>query len=531
MRTIGVSVPGMVRICSSAAAFALGALLVPLPVQGEEPSQKPGAVLRGRLVLEGSGRQSDWRILAGERLLAELPRDAAGRPMGTTPNADGTFALRVTDAGVVYVCPYIGGRLAADNVAPARVTADEEREQELTLRPKPPREGVAFVLQRDDGKPLDRKVKVHLCNMYGEVDGSTGGTWSDEAGVVRFQRLPCTRYDLWVEGPAEAATDGDGLAAVLFRGLDVIPDEGTQTMELTVPQAGSVKGRLLQADGNTPAQKHVVAVRSATIPDEDAGPDRSTAGYARGARSCYAEAEVAADGTFVLRGLTPGQHSLDIRRPGQREAWCTIRGVEVTAGQMTDLGSIEVARDGWEHMFNRRTLGGWRESDFYGQKEVRIENDRIVLTEGRDMTGITWTRQIPRVDYEVTLEAMRVAEDDFFCGLTFPVKDDYCSLILGGWGGSVVGLSSLDGYDASENETSDWIQFDNRRWYRVRLRVTQSKIEAWLDEDNIVDVATKNRHISTRIEVEPSKPFGIATWCTTGAVRDIRIRSLDAPAP
>jgi hypothetical protein len=115
---------------------------------------------------------------------------------------------------------------------------------------------------------------------------------------------------------------------------------------------------------------------------------------------------------------------------------------------------------------------------------------------------------------------------DFFCGLTFPVKEDPCTLILGGWGGSLVGLSSLDGMDASENETTTIVSFQNQRWYRVRLRVTAAKIEAWLDSQKIIDANITDRKISIRWECEPCKPFGIATWRTTGAVRDIRIRRL-----
>jgi hypothetical protein len=389
--------------------------------------------------------------------------------------------------------------------------------------PPPTRERVTFALQTADGEPLAHRVRAHLYSLDGEV--SAGGTWSDESGVVSYERLPCARYDLWVEG---VDAGDEALSAPLFRALEVTAGDGPQTFALRLPKAGTVRGRLMCADGQTPAAKYMIAVRSGTVPDEGAPTDAWPAAYARGALDCYAQTEVAADGSFTLAGLTPGTHALDIRLPGEREAWCTVPQVEVKAGEATDLGTIRAAWNGWQYLFNRRTLDGWAESDFWGRKEVRIEGDRIVMPMGNDMTGITWTGDLPRVDYEVSLQAMRVAGDDFFCGLTFPVRDDYCSLILGGWGGSVVGLSSLDGADASENETTKWINFDLGRWYRVRVKVTGTRITAWLDAERVVDVSTENRHIGIRIEVEPSRPFGISTWRTTGAARDIRLRRLDA---
>ena len=45
-------------------------------------------------------------------------------------------------------------------------------------------------------------------------------------------------------------------------------------------------------------------------------------------------------------------------------------------------------------------------------------------------------------------------------------------ILLGGWGGGVVGISSIDTMDASENETTKYRQFVTDRWYKVRLRVT-----------------------------------------------------------
>jgi hypothetical protein len=106
------------------------------------------------------------------------------------------------------------------------------------------------------------------------------------------------------------------------------------------------------------------------------------------------------------------------------------------------------------------------------------------------------------------------------------VGDASCSLIAGGWGGSVVGLSSLDGKDASENETTRSMRFAKDRWYRFRVRVTKAKIEAWIDGEKVVDAVTTGRSISIRPEVDLSRPLGVATWLTSAALRDIKIRSL-----
>jgi hypothetical protein len=138
-------------------------------------------------------------------------------------------------------------------------------------------------------------------------------------------------------------------------------------------------------------------------------------------------------------------------------------------------------------------------------------------------TGITWKGDFPRQDYMVTLEAMRQEGNDFFCGMTFPVGKKPCTLIVGGWGGMVVGLSSIDGMDASENETMTLKNFDKGRWYRIILRVTEQTIEAWIDNEKVVDFTIGDSALSIRPEVELSKPFGIASWRTTAAIRNIRL--------
>ncbi len=183
---------------------------------------------------------------------------------------------------------------------------------------------------------------------------------------------------------------------------------------------------------------------------------------------------------------------------------------------------------GWTDLFDGETLDGWQVSEFDGGGEVRVEDGQVILETGTgDLTGITWTgHSLPDIDYEVTYEAIRLAGSDFFGTLTFPVFDRHCSLVLGGWGGDLVGISSFDWMDASENETGTGYPFENDRWYRVRVRVRPETIDAWIDDERIVHAEPGEREIDVRSEVEASKPFGLAAWQTQAALRNIRIRRL-----
>ena len=185
----------------------------------------------------------------------------------------------------------------------------------------------------------------------------------------------------------------------------------------------------------------------------------------------------------------------------------------------------------WQSLFDGKTLTGWRLTEFAGRAEVQCESGLLVLNMGDPFTGINWTNDVPKINYEVALDAMRVSGSDFFCGLTVPVRDSFCSLIVGGWGGSLVGISSLDRMDASENETAKFMNFEQGRWYRIRLRVTDKRIEAWIDQDKLINVDISDKQISLRPgDIELSKPFGIASWQTTAALREIRLRTVIGPA-
>ena len=94
-----------------------------------------------------------------------------------------------------------------------------------------------------------------------------------------------------------------------------------------------------------------------------------------------------------------------------------------------------------------------------------------------------------------------------------------------------MGISCLDGMDASENETTKFVNFESGHWYRIRLRVTEKRIEGWIDKDKLVDVDISERRISVRPgDIELSQPIGVAAWQTGAALREIKFRRVTGPA-
>jgi len=180
----------------------------------------------------------------------------------------------------------------------------------------------------------------------------------------------------------------------------------------------------------------------------------------------------------------------------------------------------------WKKLFDGKTLKGWKATQFGGEGKVHVRDGAIVMEMGGMMTGITWTGKPPRNNYELALEGIRLDGSDFFCTTTFPVGDEHCSLVVGGWGGILVGLSNVDRFDASENQTTTTFDFEDKTWYRVRVRVTDAAIEAWIDDNRVVNQPRKGHTFGIRDEVDLCRPLGICTWCTKGAVRNIRLREL-----
>lgn len=190
-------------------------------------------------------------------------------------------------------------------------------------------------------------------------------------------------------------------------------------------------------------------------------------------------------------------------------------------------GALASAQEApWTPMFDGKSLEGWKETPFTSRGKVEVKDGMIVLGSGY-LTGINWAGKFPETDYEIRFEAMRISGHDFFASITFPVKKSFCTWISGGWGGSLVGLSSLDGNDASENETSTSHEFVTGRWYSFRLQVTANAIRAWIDGAQFVEADITGRRVDLRPgDIELSVPVGFAAYSSVGGIRKIEYRLL-----
>lgn len=174
----------------------------------------------------------------------------------------------------------------------------------------------------------------------------------------------------------------------------------------------------------------------------------------------------------------------------------------------------------------KSSLGQFESSQFGGDGDIAVVAGSIHLGYGSPLTGITWTGKPPTGDYEFEVTAARLSGIDFFCGVTFPVRESHLTLVLGGWGGAVSGLSNLDDEDASNNPTRTLRYFENNRDYVITVRVRGSRVDVEIDGAPFLGLDHRQHQLSLRPEVELSRPFGIAAYATEAAVRSVRWRPL-----
>lgn len=173
------------------------------------------------------------------------------------------------------------------------------------------------------------------------------------------------------------------------------------------------------------------------------------------------------------------------------------------------------------------SLKGWAPTDFFKPGQVAVKNSTLSLGKGKPMTGVTTTlKDLPKTNFDIAYEARRLDGDDFFAALTFPVQDGFLTFVNGGWSGNITGLSSIDGSDASENETGKPYTFENEVWYRFRVSVREHQVICSINEKPVIDFDGIGRSLKTRVESRPSEPLGLACYDCSSEVRKITLSKL-----
>ena len=212
-------------------------------------------------------------------------------------------------------------------------------------------------------------------------------------------------------------------------------------------------------------------------------------------------------GMFLLIRKSPGQHEQLV---------------------IEEIDVLQDVPEGWEMLFDGKSLSGWEIVRYGGEGEPYVKNGVVVLPMAVNglMTGLCWVGEpLPTNNYIIYYEARRTEGHDIFAGLSFPYGETFASLIFGGWGGIVNGLSSINGYDASENETTRHFILTDNQWYQVQLRVTTDSIRAIVGTEQVIDIATAGKDIHLRPGLSNT---GLTLWSylTTGEIRNLRIKKL-----
>lgn len=208
-------------------------------------------------------------------------------------------------------------------------------------------------------------------------------------------------------------------------------------------------------------------------------------------------------------------------------AICVIFGMNVPGAAAADGQATGGQDEGWVDIFNGVDLTGWKVPNFGGEGEVTVDDGIMTIGMGAMVSGVAYTGEfLPRSNFEIEVVARRTMGFDFIAAITFPIGDGFATFINGGWGGGVFGLSCIDGFDASENDTMCLLTTENDVWYTYRVRVTNERVQCFVDGKEVVNRARDASTFSTRFEVEYTRPLGVSNYCSETQVKSIRYRLL-----
>jgi len=166
---------------------------------------------------------------------------------------------------------------------------------------------------------------------------------------------------------------------------------------------------------------------------------------------------------------------------------------------------------------------GFVPTDFGAEDAVAIEPTGVRLEPGAPLSGVTFTGPLPTPPYTLAVEFTKRYGSDFPLAVTFPVAGSHLSLVLGGWGGTVCGLSSLDGLDAARNATRFVHAFPAGVRTVVELDVEAERVAVRLDGVQVLDASLAGHAVGVRAELEPCKPLGLAAFATATTIHRFRV--------
>ena len=194
-------------------------------------------------------------------------------------------------------------------------------------------------------------------------------------------------------------------------------------------------------------------------------------------------------------------------------------------------------------LFNGKDLTGWKVVAYDGSGEVKVLPDGTVSCEaGKPFSGIAYTNEVPTMSYELKLEAMRVKGSDFFIALTVPIEESFCTVIIGGWGGGLCGISSFNYMSAAENQWTRGVVFEDNKWHTLRVRVMPNVMQVFLDEKKTYHARVEYEKASqfslrSGSDIDKTKPLGLATFETHAHWRNFTLTKItevtddDKPKP
>jgi hypothetical protein len=198
------------------------------------------------------------------------------------------------------------------------------------------------------------------------------------------------------------------------------------------------------------------------------------------------------------------------------------------------LGACNVNAAETIQLFNGKDLAGWKVAEFQDAGKVEVLPDGVISCQaGKPLSGIAYTNPVPTMSYELKLEAMRAEGSDFFIALTLPIEDSFCTVIIGGWGGMVCGISCINYMSAVDNQYVRGLTLENNQWYTLRVRVMPNVMQVFLD-DKLYHARVEYEKASifslrSGSDLEKTKPLSLASYDTHAKWRNFTLTKITEP--